>query len=69
MNDPARTMRTQRRIGAAILGTFVLWGAVQFLGARLGLPVRWVALIDLAALAVLGWAVWSALRLWRNRKE
>ena len=65
----AETMRRQRRIGAVILGTFLLWGLVQFAGAWFDWPVRWVALVDLAALAVLGWAVVMAVGLWRGRKE
>ncbi|UWQ22832.1 DUF5337 domain-containing protein [Jannaschia sp. W003] len=70
MSDPARHAATQqRRIGAVILGTFALWIAVQFAASRLGWPVRWVALADLAALAALGWAVVMAVGLWRTRKE
>ena len=73
MSDPAdlvpSRLRRQRRIGAAMLAAFVVWGVVQFAGARLGMATRWVALVDLATLAVLGWAVVAALGLWRSRKE
>ena len=73
MTDPSEPVharaRKQRRIALTILGVFILWAVVQFAGARLGLPLRWVALIDLAVLAILGWAVVSAFGLWRTRKE
>lgn len=73
MTEPSQTLRDrarrQRRIAVTILGAFAVWAAAQFVGARLGVPARWIALLDLAALAVLGWAVVSALGLWRTRKE
>ena len=61
--------RAQRRIGATILVTFVVWAVVQFAGARFGMTLRWAGLVDLVALAVLGWAVVMTLGLWRTRKE
>ncbi|WP_308917543.1 DUF5337 family protein [Jannaschia sp. LMIT008] len=65
----ADVARRQRRIATLILGTFVTWAVVQFAAARLDWPLRWVGLIDLIALAVLGYACWQAVRLWRDRKE
>ncbi|MEM9795126.1 MAG: DUF5337 family protein [Pseudomonadota bacterium] len=61
--------RRQRRIGMVILGTFVTWALAQFVGARLGLPLRWIALVDLAALAALGWALVLTYGVWRMRRE
>lgn len=59
----------QRRIATVILGTLAVWAVVQFLAARFDWPIRWAALVDLAALAGLGWAVVMAVGLWRARKE
>ncbi|KIT15814.1 DUF5337 domain-containing protein [Jannaschia aquimarina] len=69
MTDPAEIARKQRRIAAVILGAMALWIVALFLGQALGLPPRVAGLIDLAVLAVLGWAIFMALRLWRARKE
>ena len=73
MSAPTRTQidraRTQRRIAATLLATFLVWMAAQFLGARMGLSVRAMGLVDLVALAVFGWALWMLVGLWRTRTE
>ena len=61
--------RKQRRIAVLILGTFVTWAVVQFLAAQFGWPLRWVGLIDLIALALLGVGLWMAWGLLRARRE
>ena len=68
-DTPSIRARRQRRIAATILATFAAWAVVQFAGARLGLPIRWMGLIDLVVLAVLGSALWMLVGLWRTRKE
>ena len=65
----AARARKQRRIATLILGTFALWVFVQFMAGQLGWPVRLVALIDLAALALLGVGLWMAWGLLRAPKE
>ena len=46
------------RIAASVMAaTMVLWMGAQLLGGQLGLPVRFVFLFDLAAIAALVWAL------------
>ncbi|WP_299814218.1 DUF5337 domain-containing protein [uncultured Jannaschia sp.] len=58
-----------RQVGAVIVITALIWMAAQFAGARLGVPVRWMVLIDLAALAAMVWAMIVAAGLWRARRD
>ncbi len=61
--------KRQRTASIVIIGTFAIWVIVQALGAYLGLPVRWVALVDLVALAALAWALIIVVGVWRMRRE
>jgi hypothetical protein len=58
-----------RTIGAVILATIGLWVLVQYLGARYGVPARWMGLADLAALGALAWAVIVAIRTFVRRNK
>jgi hypothetical protein len=58
-----------RTVGAVILATIGLWVLVQYLGARYGIPARWMVLADLAALGALAWAVIVAVRTLRERNR
>ena len=65
-----KALARQARIVAVVLAaTMVLWMGAQVLGGRLGLPVRFVFLFDLAALAAFIWALVVTYQIWRKRRE
>lgn len=64
--DPSR----KARLAATVMAlTMILWMGAQFLGGRLGLPVRFVFLFDLAAIAALVWALIVTYQVWQARRE
>lgn len=70
--DPAkeRRLRGQIRLAAIVMSaTMVLWMGAQFFGGQLGLPVRFVFLFDLAAIAALVWSLFVTYWVWKARKE
>jgi hypothetical protein len=68
--DKARaTARKARMVAIVIVVTMLLWMGVQALGGRLGWPVRFVFLFDLAALAAFFWALVVSFQIWRDRRE
>jgi len=68
--DRDAALARQGRIAALVIAvTMVLWLAAQYLGGRLGLPVRFVFLFDLAALAALFWALVVTFQIWRARRK
>jgi hypothetical protein len=65
-----RRRRGQIRLAAIVMAvTMVLWMGASFLGGRLGLPVRFAFLIDLAAIAALVWALFVTYWVWKARRE
>lgn len=57
------------RIAATVMAaTMLLWMGAQFLGGQLGLPVRFVFLFDLAAIAALVWALIVTYQVWQARR-
>jgi len=57
------------RIAASVMAaTMVLWMGAQLLGGQLGLPVRFVFLFDLAAIAALVWALIVTYQVWQARR-
>ncbi len=61
--------RQGRLVALVIAATVILWLAAQWLGGWLGLPVRYVFLFDLAALAGFVWALFATWQIWRRRRE
>ncbi len=59
--------RTARTVAIVLIITMVTWMAAQVLGGALGLPVRYVFLVDLGALAAFLWALVVTFQLWRRR--
>ena len=65
-----RRRRGQIRLAAVVMAvTMVVWMGASFLGGRLGLPVRFAFLIDLAAIAALVWALFVTYWVWKARRE
>lgn len=58
-----------RMISLVIVGTMLLWLAVQFwIGPMLELSLRYTVLIDLLAMAALAWSFILSMQLKRARK-
>lgn len=57
-----------QRLALVIAGVGVAWVLANVVGSEMGLSNRTRALFDLAALAAFGWAIWVAIKLWRNRQ-
>lgn len=68
--DPEEQARVMQARTAAIVvaATMVLWIGANFAGRQMGLPVRYVFLIDFVALAAFFWALVVGVRLWRARQ-
>ncbi len=66
-SDPSS--RKARVAASVMAATMVLWMGAQFLGGQLGLPVRYVFLFDLAAIAALVWALIVTYQVWQARRN
>ena len=67
-NDNTR-VRQGRQAFFVIIGTVILWVAINLAGGPLGIPARFVFLADFAALAAFLWALIVLVRLWRARDD
>ncbi|MBD3678114.1 MAG: DUF5337 domain-containing protein [Rhodobacteraceae bacterium] len=61
--------RQARMVAIVMVATMVLWMGAQWLGGRLGLPVRYVFLFDFAALAAFFWTLVVTYQIWRKRQN
>ena len=61
--------RQARLVSIVIAATMVGWMVAQWAGGRLGLPERYVFLVDLFALAGFLWALIVTWQIWRNRRD
>jgi len=61
--------RRARLVSIVIAATVLLWLAAQWIGGALGLPDRFVFLIDLFALAGFLWALIVTWQIWRKRRD
>jgi threonine/homoserine/homoserine lactone efflux protein len=61
--------RAGRRAALVIAGTALLWVVATYLGAKLGLGQRVLALFDLMALGGFLWAMWMIYNIWRARQD
>ena len=72
MPDAPRTVSPQARkarIAAVVMAvTMILWMGAQLVGGQVGLPVRYVFLFDLAAIAALVWALIVTYQVWQARR-
>ncbi len=66
--DDLRLTRQIRRAAIVMAATMVIWMGAQFLGGQLGLPVRFVFLFDIAAMAALVWALVVTYWVWKERR-
>lgn len=65
-----RRRRAQIRLAAIVMAaTMVLWMGAQALGGQLGLPARFVFLLDFAAIAALIWALSVVFFVWKGRRD
>ena len=73
MADPSDTdrilARQARLVSIVIALTMVGWMVAQWAGGQLGLPDRYVFLVDLFALAGFLWALIVTWQIWRKRRE
>jgi threonine/homoserine/homoserine lactone efflux protein len=61
--------RRGRQAALMIAGTGVFWILSTFIGGRMGLSNRTLALFDLVALAGFIWAFWMIFQIWRLRQD
>ena len=60
--------RQARLVSIVIAATMILWMAAQWIGGKLGLPERYVFLVDLFALAGFLWALIVTWQIWKKRR-
>lgn len=61
---------TDARLASIVIAVAVCgWWVGSWIGGRLGLPVRYAFLLDLACLAALVFALVLLLRVWRARRN
>lgn len=58
-----------RNASLVIAATAILWAIATFLGARLEVSQRVLALFDLMALGGFLWGLWMIYNIWRMRRE
>ena len=61
--------RKGRMVALVIVGTMILWMALQWIGSMLAWPARYVFLMDFAAIGALIWALVVAYQIWRARQD
>lgn len=67
---PTDTKSGQIRLAAAvIIITMLCWMGATWIGGKIGLPVRYAFLFDLAALAAFFWALIVLFLVWRQRQR
>ncbi|WP_417270313.1 DUF5337 domain-containing protein [Celeribacter sp.] len=64
-----RLAKKARFVGFVMAATMVIWFGAQWVGGEMGLPVRFVFLFDLAALAAFVWAFVNIYQIWRARQQ
>lgn len=64
-----RIAQKGRHTGLVIAAVMVLWLGAQVLGSKMGLPVRFVFLFDLAALAGFIYAGVNIFQIWQMRQN
>ena len=66
MGTPTKTTRTAAIV---IIAAMLLWFAAQWVGGQLGLPARYVFLLDFATLGALLWALIVLALNWRHQRR
>lgn len=63
-------LKAQTRLASIVIIVAMLgWLVVNFLGGKLGLPIRFAFLADFAAMAAFAWALIVLYKVWRKRQE
>jgi membrane-associated PAP2 superfamily phosphatase len=69
-SDPDKILARQARLVSIVIAVTMLgWMGAQWAGGRLGLPDRYVFLVDLFALAGFLWALIVTFQIWRKRRD
>jgi membrane-associated PAP2 superfamily phosphatase len=69
-SDPDKILARQARLVSIVIAVTMLgWMGAQWVGGRLGLPDRYVFLVDLFALAGFLWALIVTFQIWRKRRD
>ncbi|WP_434286501.1 DUF5337 domain-containing protein [Celeribacter sp. SCSIO 80788] len=58
-----------RTVALVIALTMSIWLGAQWLGGKLGMPVRYAFLLDLMALAAFVWAFVVIYQIWRAARQ
>ncbi|WP_321362790.1 DUF5337 domain-containing protein [uncultured Celeribacter sp.] len=58
-----------RMVAVVIAVTMLVWLGAQWLGGKLGVPPRYVFLLDLAALAGFVWSFVVMYQIWRDTRR
>lgn len=67
--DPKFKTNAGQRVALFTAGVGLFWVLSTWLGGRLGLSNRTIALFDLLALVGFGWALWMTYGIWRARQN
>ena len=69
-SERQKVLTRQARLAALVIAaTMILWVLLQWLGGRLGMPERYVFLLDLFALAGFLWALIVTWQIWRKQRN
>lgn len=66
---PDPLTRQARQASIVIFVAMLGWMLFQWLGGQMGLPIRFLFLADLVAMAALAWALIVLYRVWRKRRD
>ncbi len=70
MSVKDQQLKSQTRLASIVIVVTMLgWMALNFFGGKMGLPVRYAFLADLAAMAAFLWALIVLFRVWRQRQQ
>ncbi len=64
------TQKRQMKLASIVIAVAMLgWIVMSWVGGKLGLPVRFAFLVDLAAMAAFLWALIVLFKVWRQRQD
>ncbi|CUH32600.1 hypothetical protein JSE7799_00944 [Jannaschia seosinensis] len=66
--DIALALRS-RRVAIVLIAGALIFVLGEAIGAYYAVPGRWMGLFEIAMLAVMGWAIWETVTIWRLRRD